>query len=411
MPFRGILLILFEVGFALKFNLVGEISISELFLVFYSPFFLQRFIKSKNTSIRFLLFVYIFLLVSQILSESVVSNNMANSLKGIAITIVSFLHLSFLILIFSKNISDINFILIGLVIKMLCFRTEDVAEDSFASLTAVNNDAKFLKFYLAPIITYVLLYLSTVFRKHIAPLLMLVSMGFIFLGARSMGLMLLLSTIMIYVLENKSRFNMRLALWCILGGVIFVYTLYVLYVNSVLKGEITAGNSSQILMLDNPYNPFELLLYGRHDFYGSWIAFKDSPIFGYGAWSKDITGYYNFLMAKWVHLDIPQYMLIGKGMPMHSVILGYGVMNGILSLISVSCLIFFVIRKGFYALKSLSAYSYIISYFIIALLWNGLFSPLSHFRLYLPLYMSFIFISYFKQKKDEKAKNYCGDRL
>lgn len=48
MPFRGILLILFEVGFALKFNLVGEISISELFLVFYSPFFYNVLLNRKT---------------------------------------------------------------------------------------------------------------------------------------------------------------------------------------------------------------------------------------------------------------------------------------------------------------------------------------------------------------------------
>ena len=403
MSIFGFLLILFELGFGLKFNLIGEISISEIFLLLYGLLILPNFFKSKNSHIRFLLYIYMALLISQIISELAVSNSFSNSLKGMAITVVSFFHFVFLVTIFLQDLSNVQYILLGIIFRYIIFGSEIYADESIASIVETNSDAKFLKFYIAPLVSNILLYVSLKLKQKILGyLFVIISLCLIALGSRSMGLMLLFSIVLVYGIGSIKKINISFIISFILVLIIVLYPLYVLYVNAVLSGNITAGNSMQILSLNNPYNPFELLLYGRFDFYASLIAFLDSPIFGYGAWSKDTTGYYNYLLVQISHVDIPQYLLRGKGMPMHSVILGYGVMNGFLALSCVCALIFSIVKKGFCSFKQGSVYNYVMSYFLVALLWNSLFSPLSHFRLSLPLYMSFLFVIYLKRIYEKK---------
>lgn len=409
------LLVLFEIGWGIKFNFIGSISLSELFLCIYSPFFLQKLRISRSSHLKFVLYLYCFILLVQVVTEIYHLTPLVDSLRGVAVTIMSLLHLFFLIYVLNKKHDYIKYLIFGIVLQFLIIGPEmDVNDESVFALVQEDSDAKFLKFYVAPLLSNMLLLLSMFLNRRITfVLFVLISVCYIALGARSMGLILLLSAMCAYKINSHIKVDIKSLLVSIVGIMTVFYLFYVLYVNSVIDGNVSAGNSKQILSLHNPYNPFELLLYGRSDFYGALVAFSDSPFWGYGAWSKDVTGYYNHLVAQLHNLNIPQYLLRGKGMPMHSVVLGYGVMNGVFAMIGVLGLIVYFLKKGFVLLRYGCMYNYVISYFLIALLWTSLFSPISHFRNALPLYMAFIFISFFHNNKiiNEKPQNHCRNRL
>ena len=86
---RIIVILLFELGFGIKFNLIGTISISELLLLFYVPLFVLPKVKWDGTNdIKKITVAYALLLCFQILSEFMVGNDLPSALKGLAITVV-----------------------------------------------------------------------------------------------------------------------------------------------------------------------------------------------------------------------------------------------------------------------------------------------------------------------------------
>ena len=105
MSYTGIIVILlFELGFGVKFNLIGTISISELFLLFYVPLFVLPKVKwSGANDISKITVAYALLLSFQAFSEFMVDNDLTSALKGLAITVVSYFHFVYLISYLSRQ--------------------------------------------------------------------------------------------------------------------------------------------------------------------------------------------------------------------------------------------------------------------------------------------------------------------
>lgn len=61
MPSRYIIILLFELGFGIKFNIIGQISISELFLFVYVPFILSKVKWKKAVELRKITIAYVVL--------------------------------------------------------------------------------------------------------------------------------------------------------------------------------------------------------------------------------------------------------------------------------------------------------------------------------------------------------------
>ena len=198
-----ILLFLFELGFGVNFNIVGRISISELFLLAYTPFIIARIRWLKAKELRTITIAYIVLLAAQIFSEALVSNGLANSLKGLAITVVSYLHFIFLFYNFTKDKRFILVIILSQIAMNLVFGTsfeEQSTEDILAGEAAV-----YLKFYIAPLIILVFLAISVIYKNRNFPIIFsLLGIVFILLGARSSGGMALFAGMVAYLMEHKN---------------------------------------------------------------------------------------------------------------------------------------------------------------------------------------------------------------
>lgn len=402
MPVKTSLLIfLFELGFGFKFNIIGEISISELFLLIYTPFIFPKIRWTHANDLKKITIAYFCLLCTQIFSEIMVGNEISNSLKGIAITIISYLHFLFLFYNLTKDKNLILIVILSQIAEKLLFGTsieEQSAEDILAGEAAV-----YLKFYIAPLIILIFLAISILYNNKKMPIIFSVlGITLIILGARSSGGMALFSAMIAYIMENKSIISNKkfLALAsCLL--LVISYSFYVYYVNLVLSGKITSGNSKQLLICTNPYNPIELLMAGRSEVWIGWQAFMDRFWFGHGAWAYDTTGYYQRLM--FIITDNLSELTKGKidynyQIPAHSVLIAMGMKNGIGAFLTFGFLLIFFLKKGAVCLQYCKKkYLLVLSYFILNLFWHALFSPSSHFRLTIPIAFAIILTLYLEK--------------
>lgn len=390
-----IILLLLEIGFGITFNIVGTISISELALIFTALWYIKKGFFIKYPVLKTITGLYVGLLVSQIIAEYMVGNVLNNALKGFAVTIVSYLHFMFLFSYFIKDRKLIIYALIGILAQSFIFGSEF---EGNVDEVLEGEGAVFLKFYLAPLIINIILLVSIYLRKrNVSVLCIIIGVFFVVLGARSSGISILITGIISYfVLLAMDKINRKRIIGITLLVVILGYGLYAVYVNNVLNGKITAGNSLQLKQTTNPYNPINLLMMGRSEAFVGWIAFMDKPLFGHGAWAEDIGGRYHILQA---NISNTIYNVNALNViPAHSVIIGAGMQNGILAFIFMVSIFVFFIKNGVKSINKKDPFLIIILYLIIFLVWNGLFSPVSHFRLTMPLGFAFLLASSINMK-------------
>lgn len=402
-----LILFLFELGFALKFNLIGVISISELFLLFYVPIvILPKVCWKRSKDLRSITVAYIVLLLFQMLSEYMVGNELTNSLKGIAITVVSYFHFIFLIYYLSKWKKLILVLLLSQIFMRLF--SEVAVEEQTIEDVMHGEAAAYLKFYISPIVMLIFLCLSVMLTTKKFPLLFsFLGVILVVLGARSSGGMAFVAGLVTYmishrlVVRNKKRFIISLVILCVIA-----YSCYVYYVNQVLSGAITSGNNRQLFLCENPYNPLELLMAGRSEMWVGWQAFMDKFWFGHGAWPYDSTGKYQRMMYA-MHDNLRNMALdLHYMIPSHSVLVGSGMMNGICTFLAMGYILFFFVKRGVLSfIRCEKAYKLVLVYFVFNLLWTALFSPQSHFRLSMPIAFAIIFVIYASIRTKVKHKN------
>lgn len=407
MPYKNIFIILlFELGFGLKLNIIGVISVSELFLLFYVPLFILPKVKwSGNTRFRKITAAYVILLSFQILSEFIVGNDAPSALKGIAITVVSYLHFMFLVYYLTQQRLLILALIVAQVTNSLVFGS--TMEEMTAQDVLQGKAAVYLKFYAGPLICLIFLAFSIIYKNKNFPLLFsLLGIALIVLGARSSGGIALTTGLVTYMIEHRVFTYNRKALALSFIIIIAVgYSFYAYYVSRVLAGEITSGNSRQVFLCNNPYNPLELLMAGRSEAWVGWQAFMDKFWFGHGAWPYDSTGHYQRMMlamqdglSTFTRSQISYHFLI----PSHSVLIGSGMMNGVFAFLSMGFIVFYFLKKGVQSfMRCDDRYKLVLVYYVINLLWTAMFSPQSHFRQSMPVAFAVIFIIYASAAKDK----------
>lgn len=398
MPYsKWIIILLFELGFGIKLNLIGVISVSELFLLIFVPLFVFPKVNwNEAVGVKQVTMAYVALLSFQILSEFMVGNNLSSALKGIAITVVSYLHFMFLIYYLARLKLLILVLVVAQMARAVVFGT-DIEEQSIEDVMS-GEGATYLKFYISPIVISFSLAMSMIFKyKNFALLHSLLGIVLIVLGSRSSGGIALAAGLVTYMFEhrvltyNKKFIVMSLVLGCMIG-----YAFYVYYVNRVLSGEITSGNSRQVFLCSNPYNPLELLMAGRSEVWIGWQAFMDNFWFGHGAWAYDSTGRYQRMMlalhgelSTFTRSQVSYHYLI----PSHSVLIGSGMMNGVFAFLSMGVIVVYFIRKGVLSfIHCDDRYKLVLVNSVISLFWTALFSPQSHFRLTMPVAFAIIFV-------------------
>lgn len=393
-----LIILLYAIGNQFDISLVGQMSFSDIgVLLFFLYLPTNRKMVEKlldDTNIIHITILYIFLVVIQIASETILSNSFENSAKSIAVTILSFLKFIFLWIIVSRKDGNIWWLLLFSCISAIVFKKDDF-EATYSEIIE-GEAAGYLKFYLAPLIGDILILITLFYKKKALHFLFIISgIIIIILGARSMGLIIFFTGIITLVI-NKQRKISKLSM--IKWGVSLsfgCYILYIIYVDAVLSGAIISGNSSQqFKQLNNPYNPIEALFMGRSENVASLAAISDSPWFGWGSWTNDVEYKYHILIARSKGAVFDKSNVKHKIIPSHSVILGAGVNNGVFAMFFTFLIIFFFCQKGSISINKYNPYKYLVIYSILLLIWHGLFSPISHMRYDFPSYFVYCYFSY-----------------
>lgn len=396
-----LILIAFELCFGIKINLVGVISPSELFLLITSFYYIKKLRISHNKDLSLLTQLYIGLIIIQIITETIINNDLNNMAKGIAVNIISYLHFTFLLFYFRKDRKLIIHAAIGYILKIIIFGksfedTFDIGDNAFIG---------FLKFSLVPILTYGFIVIACLYKKiNMSILMCIVGFILILLGARSGGGIFFISGIFNYIFTHKRKLHLKnLKALSIICGIL-LYGSYCGYVQAVKNGDIRSGNTEQLLKTNNPYNPINLLMMGRSEVFVGYVAFTDKPLTGWGAWAKDPHNKYHILKAKISNSIYNEANILSDEIPSHSVLIGSAMMNGIFAFILMCCIFAFTIKKAIFILKYEDPYITTVIILIIDFIWTMLFSPQSAFRYIVPIEIAFILCTYqnIKIKINEK---------
>jgi hypothetical protein len=399
-------LVLLEIGFGVQLQLVGTISISELFVFGYTLLFLWHDRLLKNKLFQRISLLYLSLLLVQIITEQLTGNLIQNSLRGIAVTVISYCHLYFLIRCFLKDQKLVYWLFLGIALKYLLFPSSFIEEGNVSDAIE-GKDAAYLKFVIAPLIIYFALALNYVMKKYEIYVFMLLGVIFVIAGARSSGAISFLTGFIVLGINilKTSRKNARIYLFFI---ILLGYGLYTVYVDKVLSGSIKSGNSEQLLNVKDPYNPVNLLQMGRAESFVGFVAFMDKPWTGHGAWKSDADyGYkYHMLQSTINNTSFNDKAIQDDVIPSHSVLIGYAMQNGVFALILIAMIVLLFFKMGFAEMLNRSnPFQLVVCYLLLEGLWNAIFSPISHFRLTLPLCMAFLFTNHLRNlaiAKNEK---------
>ncbi len=360
------------------------------------PFINIRTLLKKYEGLRAVLGGLCVLLMAQMISDLANQSSAHDFLRGWAVIIFCMVSTIFLVYHISKTQNGILYLLFALFLVRLIFG-EGALDPQIMDVNTNYFKMRFVGF-LDPAILLISYYLYKIEKKWLTTILFfvfgLICMTF---DARSNGLIYIVSSLLIYIKGARIKFSKGK----IVSLAVFVSTLlylgYVYYVNQVLYHGLGGHNAiTQLKKASNPYNPFDLLFYGRKEVPVLIIAGLDKPIFGHGSWGKDPSRKYAKLSEVLTNSNtIGQESYIRA----HSIIFGYWAYAGIFGLISVLYLFFRVV--GYIAKIYLNKYYDftmlpILIVLCINMTWNFFFSPIGHLRTSFPLVASLAITEYAK---------------
>lgn len=388
-----ILILLLQLGELIEIKMVGTISVAGIFYIiwfFYNAVTGKWAIELRSGLLLKISILYFCLFFFQLISEVLVGNDLSNTMKGLAVTVLSYMKLLCLWPLVKHDRNRLIW-LFGCMVISGAISFQFLSDSDFHMDYLLNGtEYSIFKFKIAPLLGELLVIFSLLRsnRSMVTWLSFLVGVICMVLGARSTGLMIFLTGVIVYSINHMKREITReqVVVWSVCGGVI-CYLFFALYVNAVLSGIIVGGNSkTQFATVNNPYNPISILLSGRSESPSSLAAISDKPWTGHGAWAKDPGLKYHKIKASYQKSSIIYREGQVNVIPSHSVILGTGVNEGVFAMIFILIILVRFIVLGLKSLRRGNRYNYLVVFCIMQLIWNGLFSPVSHFRNAFPIY-------------------------
>lgn len=384
----------------MNINLIGQFKVSEIMVLLLFPFSVQRNDLKDYPLLRKIIYALVMLLCFQLITDLLVVNNTPqNFLRGSASIIMPILSFFVIFKMFQDEDAMIFYIFFT-VVKNIVF-TDDI----------VDSEMSYFKFKIAPILSNIVYLLVYYFYKK-GNMKLLYGTIFVYCvvclanDTRSSALSLLIATVLIYFYTNVNVTRQKIIVFSVAGALLF-QCVYAFYVKSVLSHELGGEHSiEQLQRLENPYNPFELLMTGRGETYVAMTAIGDKPWFGHGSWAvdKDLK-YYKMLLA--VHdedLNLKKALEKDQLVPSHSILLGAWVNYGVGGFIAVFLIFCYLMKAGFYVIargQSLNMYP-IIVIMTVGLIWMFCFSPFQHLRYSAPPWGAMLLSAYYYLKYNDE---------
>ncbi len=376
---KNLLLILWVMLLGYRIDLVGSISVTELIVLTQIPILYKWWKQLKFNELNKLKSLFVLLFCAQLFSEIILRNSFINAIKGMMITVMTF----FVILFFMRQIIYKKCSLIAIPIGFILSRL--IFGDQFGY--AENGDESvWFKFYVVPLVmngACVLFLLNNKWVNRNVVFIFLASSMFMIIGGSRTGGFTMLLALMLYLAAKRSRRLSWSKLLRALIPLMIVGELFYafVYVPNVKSGEWgSEQNRKQMAVIDYSPNALMLVMAARHDFFVSFAAFMDKPIWGHGAWAKDETLKYALLSAKMSDADDDKVAKSAEYLgtplvPAHSILVGMGSRNGILAFIAFCCIFVLVYKVSFRLLMQKPAYLPYVCYLIIGSIQAVLFSP------------------------------------
>lgn len=383
-------------------DFVGKLMVAELYALVLFPFSNFRILFKENKELKLIVNILSALLLVQIVSDIYNDSSSVDFLRGWALISFSIISTIYLVNQLKNNETNVLYFLFGIFLVNLFFGNGEL------DLMLTEEDTNYFKVrfvvFLDPAILIICYYLFSIKYYRFTCLFLLLS-GLIYLSfdARSAGVVYIISSIVLYVKITKIRLTKVKIFYTIVLASFFLYLGYFFYVSQVLNYGFGGNNAlNQLSKAKNPYNPFELLFFGRTEIIVLLQAGLDKPIFGHGSWGKDPNGYYAQLTSKLMdelHIYDTGYIRA------HSILFGYWAYSGIVGLV----LIIFLFFKLFsYSAKVyLSRFQFntlpILVVLSVNMVWHLFFSPIGYLRTGFPLFASLMIVEYFRFKNVSKG--------
>lgn len=383
--------VLFGIFSKIKINLIGQIFITEIISLLSLPFINFKVLFRKNPQLIFISISFILYLFIQIFVDLINNTSEVDCYRGWAMIVFSLISTIYYTYLGSYKKNFFVSLLIGVFfIGLILGET---------TLTAESDN--FFKVRFLPFLNPLVLILSHSFfrkKKYNRTIVLFFVFAFIclLLNARSNGVIFLIAGILIYV---KIK-NISISFLTLLKASVFCYGIYVIYINNVIDGNIKGSTSKQISLLSNPYNPFELLYYGRIDSAVLLEAIGDKPLLGHGSWAKDEDNKYARIQARLSGKEFLDYHIVGY-VRAHSIILGIWAYAGFFGFL-IMLIMFFKLYKVFYKIFKQPLIPPLFPVLLIVavqMLWHLFYSPIGHLRISFPLFASLIIVEYNKINK------------
>lgn len=364
-------------------NVVGQLMLAEVLALVCLPTINISRLLARCAELRTAMLGFATLLFFLIVSDVYNATPIIDSLRGWASIVFGAASTLFLVSLFMKNANAIYAFLLGMAASAAVFGQGELSFD------VIESDTNYFKARFVPVFMPLILVACTFLWRKSRPatILLLGSSSIVFLvfDARSWGMIFFLSALLLSARTANLRARARtVALVSLLVSVV-AYGGYAYYVGQVLDGRIGGTNARQVMRLENPYNPFELLGEGRAEAVVSIVAIKDRPVIGYGSWARDPTGEYTMLLAdrKDALGQLATFNELGL-IPGHSLLLTSWLWAGVGGLVGALLILWSVVRAFARSFWRDSPLTPLVCAIFIQAVWDALFSPLGGLRTTFP---------------------------
>ena len=386
-----ILLFLYASTTLVFIDFIGRLMLAEVIALITLPFINIGKLLKQYKELQAVLAGLSILLFSQIVSDFANGSVPSDYLRGWAVILFAMVSTVFLVRQLSKDPNNIVVFIFAMFLIQLIFakgpldfgiweQNTNYFKTRFVGF--LNNAMMLVGFYL--------------FRKRKqGPTIFLFfayALICMALDARACGVIFLISSLLLSI--KVARIRLSQANIFVLGIISFglLYTGFVFYVNRVLYHGFGGSSAyKQLSMASNPYNPFELIYYGRSDCFVLIQAIMDKPIFGHGSWGRDLDGEYARLCA---FIKMESYSESSEFIRAHSIILGAWAYSGILGFTAVSFIYLKLFRSFLNCFKSISNLPIlpVVIVVTIDMVWASLFSPFNALRSIFPFFAAVIIV-------------------
>ncbi|WP_119080307.1 hypothetical protein [Chitinophaga alhagiae] len=391
--YNKIKIALYSLLSTVNISFVGSMRVSEVLVMLWAPFVYDRRDFTTYPYLRKIVMALLLLLFFQVVTDIVVGTAPADYFRGWASILVSLL--SFIVLFKLFNSYEGILLYVGMVMLRNIFYTDDI----------VDSDMSYFKFKMVPILSSLVYLLCAYFYrrgniKAVLGVLLGYALTCVSFDSRSTAVVFFISAIIIYFFNSGLVITRaKLIVFSILAAGFF-QVAYIFYVDAVLANDFGGEHArAQLQRLENPYNPFELLMTGRGETFAAATAIADAPVFGHGSWAKDHTlKYYQILlMFHDEELNLEKAYAKDQLIPSHSILMGAWINCGVGGFLAVALLFGLLMKVGFYMIRNAQEVALypVIVLMTIGLIWTFAFSPFQHLRFSVPATGAILLSTYY----------------